>query len=57
MQIEVFSFPTINDGIEKVEEFYCMLLNKYRSGEYLSCEVIDWLDTANTWLIQYGNSV
>ena len=50
MDIQVYSLPTINDGIFAVEQKYCEILSKKRSGEKLSIEVLDWFDSANTWL-------
>lgn len=57
MEIKLHKFPTITDGIHKVEEFYCELINKYRSGEELDLETLDWLDQANVLLIMdsYAN--
>lgn len=51
MDIEVYKFPTMEDP-KNVEEAYCYLLNAQRRGEYLPEEVIDWMETANTWLIE-----
>jgi hypothetical protein len=50
MDIQVFSFPTLRDGQHAVEEHYCLLVNKYRNGETLDTEELDWMDSANTWL-------
>ena len=50
MDVQVYSLPTLNDGIFAVEQKYCEILSKKRSGEKLSIEVLDWLDTANNWL-------
>ena len=50
MDIQVYSLPTINDGIFAVEQKYCKILSEKRSGEKLSIEVLDWFDSANTWL-------
>jgi hypothetical protein len=54
MDVCVFDLPTLADGLGAVEQKYCELLNKYRSGEQLEVEVVDWMDTANTWLITTG---
>lgn len=51
MDIQVFSFPTLQDGIHAVEETYCDLVNKYRNGEVLDAEELDWMDSANVQLI------
>jgi len=47
MEVEVYSFPTM-----AVEVTYCELLNAQRRGEFIPVEVLDWMDTANTWLIE-----
>jgi len=57
MDIQVFSFPTINDGVTAVEEVYCSLVNKYRNGDTLKLEELDWMDSANTWLITTGSKL
>jgi hypothetical protein len=46
MDIQVFSFPILSDGVTAVEEAYCGLLNKYRQGEVLDTEELDWMDSA-----------
>lgn len=51
MQIEMFSLPT-KDDIMAVEQKYCEVYNAYRNGERLEPEVLDWMDTANTWLME-----
>lgn len=55
MHIEVFTFPTLKDGRIAVETKFCELVNRYRNGEQLDPEAIDWMDTANTWLLTVGN--
>ena len=57
MDIQVFSFPTINDDVTAVEEVYCSLVNKYRNGDSLMLEELDWMDSANTWLITTGSKL
>ena len=57
MEIETFNFPTMNDGRVVVEEAYCDLVNAYRNGEALKPEMIDWMDSANTWLITTGTKL
>lgn len=51
MDVEVYKFPTMNDGAKAVEYKYCELLNKYRDGTTLPPEALDWMDSANTWLL------
>ena len=51
MQVEMFSLPTMKDGLVAVEQKYCEIYNAYRNGEKLDPEVLDWMDTANTWLL------
>jgi hypothetical protein len=52
MQVEMFSLPTLNDGVMAVEQKFCEVLSAYRNGEKLDPEVLDWMDTANTWLME-----
>jgi hypothetical protein len=51
MDIKVFSFPTMENPT-LVERTYCEILNAQRNGEQLADEVIDWMESANTWLIE-----
>lgn len=48
--IKLYNLPTLDDGIHKVEELFCEIVKKYRNGEQLEPEVVDWMDTANNWL-------
>lgn len=57
MNVELFTFPTMQDGQTAVEYKYCELLNKYRNGEDLDPEALDWMDTANTWLTVAGSKL
>lgn len=57
MDVEVFDFPTLRDGRIAVEAKFCELLNLYRRGEDLEPEAIDWMDTANTWLMTTGSKL
>lgn len=51
VDVNVYIFPTLrSDGRTAVEQKYCELLNKYRNGEALDPEVLDWMDSANNWL-------
>lgn len=50
IDVNVFKFPTPEDGILQVETTFCELYKKYRDGEKLEPEVIDWLDNANNFL-------
>lgn len=50
MNVDLYIFPTLDDGYAAVEHVYCDLLNLKRNGATLDPEVIDWLDSANTWL-------
>lgn len=57
MEVKIHKFPTLSDGRIHIEEVYCELLNKYRSGEELDPEEIDWMDTANNWLTAVGTKL
>ena len=48
--IKLYNLPTPDDGVVKVERLFCEIIKKYRDGEKLEPEVIDWMDNANTWL-------
>lgn len=50
-EIRYFSLPTINDDLTVIERTYCELNTKYRNGEYLDEVELNWMDTANTWLV------
>lgn len=51
MDIYVYNLPTLKDGAEIIEKKVCEFMNLYRSGEKLAPEIMDWLDTANNWLM------
>ena len=57
MEVEQFVFPTLNDGRIAIETTYCELVNKYRNGEKLQPEAIDWMDHANTILMTVGTKL
>lgn len=57
MEVELFNFPTMKDGRIAVELTYCELVNKYRNGEKLEPEALDWMDTANNWLMTTGTKL
>ena len=50
MEVEFYSFPTMENP-KDVEATYCELLNAQRRGETLPMEAVDWMDSANNWLI------
>lgn len=52
MELRVYKFPIMNDKFRHLVEIeYCKLLNKYRNGDTLDEESIDWMDSANNWLM------
>lgn len=51
MEVKIYKLPTLDDGVAEVEHKYCELLNEYHNGKKLEPELMDWLDTANNWLI------
>lgn len=57
IDVEMHKFPTLKDGRIAVEEKYCELVNMYRKGEKLDYETIDWMDSANTWLMTTGSKM
>lgn len=51
-EILVFKFPDFRtENRTTIERQYCQLLNEYRNGEQLDPEVLDWMDSANNYLI------
>lgn len=55
MDIVLYKFPTMEDESKTaVEQKYCELVAQYRNGEHLDEIEIDWLDTANNWLMATG---
>jgi len=51
MDVATYTLPTMANGAAAVELKYCEIYSKYRNGEPLDPEVLDWMDTANTWLM------
>lgn len=51
MQVTVYSFPSIRDGISSIEKVYLMLKSRYRSDGHLTREEIDYMDWANNVLM------
>lgn len=45
--IRLYNLPVIEDGVPEVEKVLCELLSKYRKGEHLDPEMLDWMDYAN----------
>lgn len=55
--VMTFKFPNFTeDSLPEIERKYCQLLNEYRSGKKLDPEVIDWMDSANNFLLTSGAS-
>ena len=57
IDVEMHTFPTLKDGRIAIEVKYCELVNKYRNGESMDYETVDWMDSANTWLITTGSKL
>lgn len=51
VDVYMHKFPTMENPRD-VELKYCELLNAKRRGEELPIEAIDWMDTANNWLME-----
>lgn len=51
MDIRVFDLPTRRDDLYTIERTLRELENKARYGVKLDEIEIDWMDSANTWLI------
>jgi len=51
-EVLVFKFPELNDSSRTViERRFCELINDYRNGVKLAPEVLDWMDSANNFLL------
>ena len=51
MNIELYKLPALNKKfIFDVEAICCEIYNKKRAGEKVAVEVLDWFDSANTFL-------
>jgi hypothetical protein len=57
MVIRVFDLPTRDDDPTDIERTLRELENKARYGVKLDEIEIDWMDTANTWLIAEWSKV
>lgn len=57
MDIRVFDLPTRNDDPYIIERRLRELENKARYGVKLDEIEIDWMDSANTWLIAEWSKV
>lgn len=51
MDFRIFSLPTERDDIRVIESRWCELNTKLRNGEKLDEVELNWMDTANNWLI------
>ena len=51
MEFRIFSLPTERDDIRIIESRWCELNTKLRNGEQLDDVELNWMDTANNWLI------
>jgi hypothetical protein len=57
MDIRIFDLPTRNDDPYIIERRLRELENKARYGVKLDEVEINWMDTANTWLIAEWSKV
>jgi hypothetical protein len=57
MDVITYNFPMLKDGRIAVEEKFCELYNQYRNGDKLDPEALDWMDTANNWLMTVGSKL
>jgi hypothetical protein len=52
MDIIIHNFPVMDEQhLVDVEKKYCELLNMVRNGDSVDDETIDWMDSANNWLM------
>jgi hypothetical protein len=53
----VFKFPNLSsDSHTVIEEKFCDLTTAKRNGEILPPEAMDWLDSANVFLMTSGGT-
>jgi hypothetical protein len=56
MDIRVFDLPTRDDSVSVIERRLSELESAARQGVSLDEIELDWMDTANTWLMaEYSN--
>lgn len=51
MEFRIFDLPTQRDDTRAIESRWCELNTKLRNGEQLDEVELNWMDTANNWLI------
>ena len=51
LDVNLFKLPVIEENSNETEKAFCEILKKYRSGEPLEPEVLDWFDAANAYFI------
>lgn len=57
MDIRVFDLPSREAGVMTIERRLRELEDKARHGDKLDEIEIDWMDTANTWLISEWSNI
>jgi hypothetical protein len=55
MDFRIFELPTANDDNFVIERAWCELNTRLRNGDSLDEVEINWMDTANTWLMSTGD--
>ena len=48
----VFELPTVNDDTFVIGRTWCALNTRLRNGDSLDEVEINWMDSANTWLLE-----
>lgn len=57
-EVLVFKFPSLDESHRtEVERKLCELICNYRNGALLHPEDIDWMDSANNWLLSAKSRV
>lgn len=57
MDVRVFDLPTCDDDVSLIERRLTELERRARNGEQLDEIELDWMDTANTWLMAVWSNV
>ena len=55
MDYRIFQLPTPKDDVLMIERAWCELNTRLRNGDELDDVELNWMDTANTWLMSTGD--
>lgn len=56
MNVQLYKLPILDKKfIFDIENVYCEIYNKKRNGDQIDIEILDWFDSANTFLKETDN--